>query len=379
MLWKSQLRCQDPRTQVYLGSPSVLRLPDGALLAVHDFFGKFVKNAAGENGLMAVYRSEDNGGSWRQITFIDGAFWGNMFIDGGAVYHFGSSQEYGNIVIRRSTDGGYTWSEPTDSHSGLIRVGGPGWEAPNYETSGCIEVIRGRICAPCAEMTGSGGRWSPERYEMFVLSAPAGCDLLKAENWRESNHLRFRREKVPDPSLAGERSGWLEGSPVEDPSGNPVLLARVHLERPDYAAKMELSADLSELSFCYETGLVGFVGGHSKFEVRRDPRSGWYFALTNEYTGGTGHPVLAARNKLVLAVSEDLTRWRKAATLLEDDSGLSPEESRQLTGFQYVDWRFDGEDIIYLCRCSYRGAANFHNSNRITYHVIPEFRRLIRN
>ena len=33
------LRHQDPATQTYLGSPSLLRLPCGDLLATHDYFG----------------------------------------------------------------------------------------------------------------------------------------------------------------------------------------------------------------------------------------------------------------------------------------------------------------------------------------------------
>jgi hypothetical protein len=45
-----------------------------------------------------------------------------------------------------------------------------------------------------------------------------------------------------------------------------------------------------------------------------------------------------------------------------------------LTGFQYVDWHFDGPDIIYLVRTAWRGAANFHDANRITFHVLEGFR-----
>jgi len=377
MQWKSVVHYQDPRTKAYLGSPSVLRLPDGVLLAVHDFFGAAVKNRNGECGLMAVYRSEDNGLSWRQITFLDGAFWGNLFMDGGAVYHMGSAQEYGDLVIRRSTDGGFTWTEPKDERTGLLRRAGAGRECPNYESSGVVEILRGHVVMPFVEMQGPWGGWLPERYGMFLLSAPSGCDLLDARNYIETNQVRFDPARLADPAMAHEHSGWLEGSPVETPDGKLACFARIHLAVPNYAVRFDLSDDFSTLSFDYRDGLIPFVGGHSKFEIRRDPVSGVYFTLTNAYTGPVEHKILVARNELALAVSRDLRHWHRAATLLKDDSGLVGAELRQKVGFQYVDWRFDGDDIIYLCRTASDGAANFHNSNRITYHVIEDFRRFI--
>ena len=43
-------------------------------------------------------------------------------------------------------------------------------------------------------------------------------------------------------------------------------------------------------------------------------------------------------------------------------------------GFQYVDFEFDGDDIIFLCRTALNGAANFHDSNYSTFHRISAFR-----
>jgi hypothetical protein len=54
------------------------------------------------------------------------------------------------------------------------------------------------------------------------------------------------------------------------------------------------------------------------------------------------------------------------------------EDSIRLTGFQYTDWQFDGDnDIIFAVRSAYRGAANFHDANRIFYGTIPNFRDLL--
>ena len=80
---------------------------------------------------------------------------------------------------------------------------------------------------------------------------------------------------------------------------------------------------------------------------------------------------------LSLHTSENLLRWDHKLTLLEDDQGLPYERSVQLTGFQYVDWQFDGDDILYIVRTAYDGAHNYHDANRITFHQIHDFRRLL--
>ena len=55
----------------------------------------------------------------------------------------------------------------------------------------------------------------------------------------------------------------------------------------------------------------------------------------------------------------------------------SHQESVRLTGFHYVDWQFDGDDLIYLVRTAYAGAHNFHDANRITFHRLDGFRSLL--
>ena len=41
-----------------------------------------------------------------------------------------------------------------------------------------------------------------------------------------------------------------------------------------------------------------------------------------------------------------------------------------------VDFEFDNEDIIYLCRTAINGAHNFHDSNYSTFHRIKNFRSI---
>eukprot|EP01046_Picozoa_sp_COSAG06_P097547 COSAG06_NODE_43653_length_370_cov_0.649446_1_plen_63_part_01 len=60
---------------------------------------------------------------------------------------------------------------------------------------------------------------------------------------------------------------------------------------------------------------------------------------------GLGVDAVGARNQLVLASSIDAVDgvWEICDTLLSDDSGLEFVDSVRLTGFQYVDWIFDGD------------------------------------
>ena len=125
-MWTGVVKYQDPRTETYLGSPSILRLPDGTLLATHDYFGRRAPlDHDGRIHLSSVYRSGDDGRTWTYITHISGAFWSSLFHHNGAVYLLGTSAKSGHIVIRRSEDGGYTWTHPADGESGLLFPAGP--------------------------------------------------------------------------------------------------------------------------------------------------------------------------------------------------------------------------------------------------------------
>ena len=373
----SELKYQPERSKVYLGSPSIIRLPNGILVASHDYFGN-MKNLENESGLTSIYRSEDNGKSWINITHITGAFWGTLFTHDGALFHISISQEYGHVVIRRSDDEGFTWTVPLDEKNGLLFKAGAGRKDPNYHFGGATSVLfhKGRIYKALEDIPAQsdGLVWRPDYFYASVISAPVDANLLDAVSWTRSNRIKFDYKQVKDKNLAKEGDGWLEGTPEVDPYGNIKMLMRIHLQQSNKAALLSLSDDGRSLEFDYENGIIDFVGGHSKFTVRRDPVSGKYFTITNHVSDEEFSTI---RNTLMLAVSDDLRNWTILKTLLKDDSGMEAEYSRMFTGFQYPDWQFDGNDIIYLVRTAYRGAHNFHDSNRITYHVLKDFRSLL--
>jgi len=370
-----ELRYQDARTKAYLGSPALTRLPDGTLLAAHDYFGPgCARNHEDEEHLTTVYRSEDGGETWQEVNHIAGAFWSSLFCIGDAVYLIGTSQQYGSIVIRRSTDGGWTWTHPADEQTGLLVRGGPYREPPNFHCAP-VPVLEheGRIYRAFEDNTPC--HW-PTGFQSLVLSAPVDADLLDARSWRMSNRLPYRPEWTPkDWSPLPEQPGWLEGNVVLTPDGELWNILRFNSKpEVDKAAIVRIHDEGRRITFDPDAGFIDFPGGMSKFTIRRDPQTGFYLTLSNP---NTDRRFPNQRNVLALCWSEDLLRWTVGPTLLQDDSDLPWEESVRLTGFQYVDWLFDGDDILYFVRTAWNGAHNFHDANRMVFHRLKNFRAFL--
>ena len=72
----TEVKYMPERSRVYVGSPALVRMPDGTIVACHDYF---YDEPAGHQGelprLTSVYRSEDDGRTWQNVTQIIGAFW----------------------------------------------------------------------------------------------------------------------------------------------------------------------------------------------------------------------------------------------------------------------------------------------------------------
>lgn len=370
-----EVKVQPELSKTFLGSPSLLRLADGALLATHDYFGlpTCPRNHEDEESLTSVYRSEDEGATWTNITHIMNCYWSSLFAHRGSVYLLGVSQQYGSIVIRRSDDGGFTWTHPAEGASGLLFRGGPFRQAPNYH------------CAPVPVLEHGGRLYKAFEdadppvhgpgFHSCVVSAPADADLLNAANWTISNKIPFDPAWAPADWKPPERPCWLEGNIVVAPNGELWNILRLNA-RPmvNRAVIVRVAEGGGRISFDPASGFIDFPGGGSKFSIRYDSESSLYLALVNNVTN-SAFP--RQRNILSLSASRDLREWRLAATLMRDGSGLSAEDSARLTGFQYVDWQFDGDDIIYLVRTAYRGAIRYHDSNRILFRKLRNFRDLL--
>ena len=272
----------------------------------------------------------------------------------------GTWKHHGNFIIRRSTDRGISWSDPKDRNSGLLLEG-------EYHTAPMPVVIHKERIWRALENAGSYTKAWGIRYSAMVISAPVDADLLVAENWSASNSL-------PHDSafLNGKFGGWLEGNIVVTPEGNLVNILRVATSETgrDMAAIVNVSEDVLSVSFDPASGFVDFVGGARKFTIRYDETSNRYWTIANMVTEEFRHlPAARVRNTLVLKSSPDLINWTIHKTLLHH-----PDVEKH--GFQYVDWQFDGRDIIFLSRTAhddkFGGANNYHDANFLTSIVLKD-------
>lgn len=360
---------QPASTGQYIGSPSIAILPSGDYVASHDFFGP--ESSEWVQGRTRIYSSSDKGKVWRLVSEVSGAFWNNLFIHEGDLYLLGPDRHHGTVLIRKSTDGGNTWTKPTNSRNGLLLQG-------EFHCAPMPMLVHnGRIWRAMETAHGPIRQWG-KRYGAMMMSAPVDADLLRAESWTTSNSVLY-----DSAFLDGNFTGWLEGNAVVTPLGELVNILRVDDKTTleEKAAVVAVSADGKTASFDPSTGFVPFPGGSKKFTIRYDELSRRYWTLANAIPDeikneNEGKNPSRIRNTLVLMSSTDLHQWEAHATVLQH-----PDVEHH--GFQYVDWQFEGEDIIFLSRTAHDdgigGARNNHDANFLTFHRISAFRGQTKN
>lgn len=344
--------------QTFLGTPSICVLPDGRYVASHGIFGK-------KQNEVSIYWSDDKGGNWGKVSQVKG-FWSGLFWHQGALYLMGTDGKYGDIIIRRSEDKGKTWTNPEDRNSGVIRQH---TVEKGYHTSAVsLVVANGRIYRPFEVARRS---WEWGNFEALVLSAPVDANLLKAKNWKTTTRMAV------DTCWGKQYNTWLEGGAVLSSEGHVLNILRVNNREEETAAIMHVSDDGKKLSFNPEKGFINFPGGCKRFVIRYDEESGRYWTLTNwipeEFEG---HNIERTRNTLALASSTNLRDWEVNEVVLQDDNV-------QKSGFQYVDWQIEGEDLVFVSRTAFFDGVDYadsqHNSNFITFHRIQNFREKAEN
>ena len=363
--------------RVYVGCPGIAILPNGRYVASHSWFGPGTQNDTSE-----VFGSSDRGQTWNHLATLKGQWWSNLFVHGGALYILGVTHEYGRIVIRRSTDGGATWSVPKDAQSGLLTA------TPGYHCAPMpVALHSGRLwrafelagdfsgeVVPPAPPAKNGGGSKPARpgdvrinpriaWPSLVISAPADADLLRADQWRMSRPL-------PHPE---SKSQWIEGNVLVSPQGRLVNVLRTNPQAEQ--TKLHRSSGQVAIVHIDEDGLtlrhdpardlVNFPGGGAKFTIRYDEPSRRYWSVANDQRDPAAY-----RNIVALASSADLTHWRVDRILLQH------ADSRQ-HAWQYLDWVFDGADIVAVSRTAWDGARSAHDANYLTFHRIAGFRTAI--
>ncbi|QOH36487.1 BNR repeat-like domain protein [Burkholderia cepacia] len=339
-------------TRVYLGSPSLAVLPNGDYVASFDTFG-----AASAQNEVSVFTSHDKGTTWSKLGDVPDQYWSSLFVLNGALYLMGTNRSMGTPTIRRSEDGGETWTTPVDASTGLLPYAG------RYIT-GPVPVLvdRGRVWRAYESVEDGDLR-------ALVLSAPVDRDLLDARNWRVSAHLPSDKRW-----LDGKFQSWEEGNVVGRQGAAPAVMLRVNTANgPEKAALVATGNDGRTLSFDPARDFVDLPGAGKKFTIRFDPQSKQYWTITNAVPKRAGRMNLERmRNTLVLLSSPDLRQWTARRVVLQ-------HADTKRHGFQYVDWQFDGSDLVAVLRVAFDdpegGAASQHDSNFITFLRVRRFRQ----
>ena len=342
---------------------TITMLPDGSYLAAC--------TGVDDKPGPVMFISRDKGATWQRHGNYSGeknkvVNYHNLFTLGDAVYFMGVGPDREGLRICRSLDGGLTWSEARDSHSGIVLEG-------KYHTAPVPMLVSGgRIWRACEQYPDHGA---------FVISAPVDSDLLEASNWTRTNAVGRGSANIMGYRMTGS---LIEGNAVEAPDGEIINLIRTNSTNTSRFATRLHVVGIDSLYFDPARDWVEMPGGGKKFTVRRDPVEGCYWALTNPDSGGDD-PIMhdgiyrkgmsrsLERNRLVLVRSFDLVNWVEVATVLYDPDPF-------FHGFQYADWVFDGDAIAAVVRVGAPESRGLpvrqHDSNMMCFIRIDNFRNL---
>lgn len=348
-----------------ISNPSIMVLDDGSYFA-----GSSGPNPKGNT----YFRSVDKGLTWERLSNPDYMNFCKCFTrpsDRHTLYEMGiSAAKRGDIIIRKSEDGGCSWSALTTLFKGDYH----GAPTPYVE-------YRGRIWHAMGT--------SPETGKMgiVVISIAENADPLRKENWTLTNIL----EGGPSSWFAGsgisydtQRSfnQWQEGCIVHDPEGRLTVVTRIDESNRSDAAALIHVVDEHTITFDPAADFIDMPGGGKKFSIHFDGQSRKYWTLVNPcydedrrqaHSGWyrTRINPLFLRSRLVLCSSPDLRDWTVEKEVISSNNCF-------FHGFQYVDWTFDGNDIIAVSRTAFsenRGLPNRqHDANFLTFHRIRNFR-----
>ena len=357
-----------PEDRVYefsggaLCSPSLVRHPDGYLLASMDMFaGGYPQN------FTLIYRSDDDGKTWHYVSELMPCFWGKLFVHKGELYMLGCSTEYGDLLISKSVDGGKTFPAPVCLLHGANGKAG---------SSGChknpqnIVYYNGRLYETMewAYTTGTGTDWNSYRFAAMVMSIDENDDLLVAENWSFSEPVKFDPNFAPEVNDMPESALTIEGTLVVAPDGKLYNIMR--FSKNGHAIVYEVDTENPEGPLKYSR-IMEFPAHLAKFMIKYDDVSKKYYTIGCHIYDYSSYELSWARNMLVLYSSEDLVKWDIAKVLYD-----YRHVDHMKMGMQYVDFSFEGEDIIFQIRTAMNEPRDFHDANYSIFDRLENFRTL---
>lgn len=308
-------------------------------------------------GTAYVYASADLV-EWTPVANVTPMYWAQLFAHNNVTYLLGTSDDMsgaGNLVLSRCRSvpcDGRDWDPPVVLFSNatyhvaptpVVESNGDLFRAVEYRASAdndlAVVMLRG---------TGTGD---------------CGLDLTRAGCWQMSNGVRY-------PHSTGSGRQWEEAGAVADDDGGLHVLVRLDapvetcatVSKCNRVARLEYSRETATLTYVRDVSLPSSC---NKFAVRRSPADGLFYTLANPVTVLPNPNHCGQRNVVVLTVSADLDTWHTCGVVMADDSGLAFNDSVRYTGLQYIDFAFDGADLVAAVRAGYRGSTTYHDANRL--------------
>jgi len=401
---------------VFTGSPGIVKLNSGRLVATFDLRGPGMKTWPGVKGMRygeprqsKVFTSDDGGRTWTHRTDFPFQH-ARPFVAGKSVYILGQIED---LAVIRSDDGGTNWSTPHRLTDGEDWTTAP---CNVLTANGCVYlVMMKRVYA-------HKGFWAVSVHAPVLMRGRIGADLTKRKNWTLSSTLVFRDVVTPAhldwfgvpffeskfgatthpaPGRAMHPIGWTESNVVQfndpdhvwhDPSGRTFhLWMRAHTGGTGYAAIAKVveqgetpgtgpMTTMLEKAPSGKTMLyVPCPGGQMKFHVLYDDRTKLYWLLSTQATDSMIRPDrLPAdrynlpnneRRRLQLHFSKNMVDWCFA--------GLVSIGPVNVASRHYASMAIDGNDLVILSRSGDKRAKSAHDGNLITFHRIKDFRALV--
>ncbi|OFX29598.1 MAG: hypothetical protein A2W90_23245 [Bacteroidetes bacterium GWF2_42_66] len=346
----------DPKLY-FVTDPCIAILPNGKYIA--GCRSKF----DGKKATYRIFGSTDKGETWQKITDLDEVGFCSLFTHNGELYVMGTKGGFNHAIIRKSVDGGQTWTTPTDHKNGLLM----GRSKSFHSASVPVVINNGRIWRAMEDNIPFGDR----NFRAFLMSAPVNANLLDSSSWTCTVPLPYQKDW-----LGEERTfkGWFEGNAVVKPDGSMANFLRIEEQTYDgKAAMIHIAPDGVSASFDPKKDIIDFPGASKKFVIRYDSISSKYWSITNhtfDQDRGKEHCGLT-RNRVVLVWSQDLRNWAISDTLISINDP-------HFHGYQYIDWLIDGNDIVAVSRTAhdYRKGlpVRQHDANYLTFHRFMNFR-----
>jgi len=339
-----------------IGSPNIMKLDDGSY---------FVGCSGADPSGNTFFRSADGGDTWSRVSNPEFMNFSKVFAKDGNLYELGVRNGVrGDLVIRSSSDKGATWSDMQTLFAGNYH----GAPTPFVEHNGRL-------------WRAMGVKNDDELMGILMLSLPTAADPMVASNWTMSNTLTGNKSWLSSDSRHVFNQ-WQEGCAVKAPDNTLKIVTRIDDSISNDIMALINVEDENTISFDPETDFHIMPGAGKKFTVLYDERSAKYWTIstpvfdedrTRTHEGWYSAKILPIflRSRLALCSSPDLKEWKIEKTVISSSNCF-------FHGFQYVDWVFDGDDIVAVSRTAFsesRGLPNRqHDANMLTFHRLTNFR-----